>query len=441
MAIVNLHIMDEGFLLRSNSLKTNTNTSPNDKFNATFYIESPPHFLPDTFSKKVNLLDSTLREGEQTPGVSFTQEQRLDIARKLDEFGVNMIEISPIVSPLHQQATKTLIAENLNSKIIAHLRALPQDVDVALNCDAEWVAMFLSTSDIHLKDKLRLSKEEALQRAIVAVEYAEDHGLKSRFTAEDASRTDPTYLKEVALAVKEAGAEILSLPDTLGCLHPSLMYNLVKSIKEAVPDISIDVHCHNDLGMALSNSLAGVEAGAEQIHVCINGLGERAGITSLADATMALIMLYGFKTNVKTEMLTELSHFVSQSSGIPTPVLAPIVGPNAFRHKGGTHQAAVIQSPSTYEIMSPEMVGNTRKLVYGQYSGKTGVKHLLQFLGLDLTEEEVIDITQGLKEEDIEDFEIETSGKNLLDIMSFQRTLLQEKMNRRLLQKRKRKEV
>ena len=284
----------------------------------------------------------------------------------------------------------------LNTTIVIHIRSLRQDVDVALGCDPTWIAMYHSVSDIHLEHKLRISRETALERAVDVVEYAKSHGLKIRFTMEDASRSDPAFLQKMCKAVAKAGVDRISIPDTLGVLRPNGMYNLIKNVRESV-ETPLDIHCHNDLGLALANSLAGIEAGASQIHVTVDGLGERVGITSIAEVVIALNALYGLRLNVKQEMLKELSDVVSNYTGVRTPVNMPIVGENAYKHKAGTHIAAMIRNSSAYELIPPKSVGNKRRIIFGELSGKNGAAYLLKVLGLNPSVEDSINLAQGLK--------------------------------------------
>ena len=344
----------------------------------------------------VLILDSTLREGEQSPGVTFTMRQRLQIAWMLDYFGVDAIEISPIISPDHKESCKKLIKAGLSADIVLHGRALPEDIDVALDCGASWIAVYHSVSDVHLKHKLRISREEAIRRAVNAVEYAKSHGLRLRFTLEDASRADPSFLKRISKEISEAGVDRIGLPDTLGILRPEGMYNLVKAVRSVV-NIPLDVHCHNDLGLATANSLAGFEAGASQIHVTINGLGERVGIAPLAEVVMALTLIYNKKLKVKLDMLRELSDLIEMYSGVRTHESKPLVGENAYKHKAGTHIAAIIRNPVAYELVPPRTVGNKRRIIFGELSGKHGAAFLLRVLGLNPSMEEAVKLAQGLK--------------------------------------------
>jgi len=344
----------------------------------------------------VSVLDSTLREGEQSVGVSFSKRQRLQIAWMLDYFGVDSIEMSPVISESHKDSLKEMKRAGFSAQIVSHGRALPADVDVGRSCDVEWVAMYHSVSDIHLRNKLHVSREVALERSIRAVEYAKSHGLRLRFTVEDASRANPEYLSHFVKEISKAGADRIGVPDTVGIMLPHGMKRLVRLVREST-DLPIDVHCHNDLGLALANSFAGVEAGADQIHVSIDGYGERVGIASLAEVTMALRLLYGVKRQFRYEMLGELSSLVASYSNSQIPSSKPLVGKNAYTHKAGTHLAAIIQNPETYELIPPKAVGNSRRVVFGELSGKNGAAFLMKTLGLEPTAESSQRLAQGLK--------------------------------------------
>lgn len=361
--------------------------------------------------KDVRILDSTLREGEQSLGVAFSKRQRLQVAWMLDYFGVDCIEISPVISESHRESLREIIKAGFNAQIVSHGRALPADTDVGRACDAEWVAMYHSVSDIHLETKLRISREDALERSIRAVEYAKAHGLKLRFTVEDASRADPEYLTRFISAVTRAGADRIGIPDTVGVLLPQGMFRLVQLARTAT-DKPIDVHCHNDLGLALANSIAGVEAGADQIHVTIDGVGERVGIASLAEVTTALRFLHGMERDFRYEMLGELSGLLADYTKIPIHANKPLVGKNAYTHKAGTHLAAIIQNPAAYELLPPEAVGNTRRVVFGELCGKSGAAFLLRTLGIEPTQEMSRRLAQGLKNLHCGDlFELELTDK------------------------------
>ncbi len=346
--------------------------------------------------KRIRILDSTLREGEQHPGVSFTVKQRIQIAWELDYFGVDQIEISPIISPDHAEATKTIIKQGLKADIVAHGRALKEDIDVSRKCDASWVAAYLGISDIHLKDKLRISREQAMDRAVKTVEYAKSHGLKIRFTVEDGSRADPEYLINVCKAIEDAGVDRISLPDTVGTLRPIGMYNFVKMVRSEIKT-PLDVHVHNDIGFALANAFAGCDAGADQIHTTIDGIGERTGIPSLAETAVALTHLYQSENDFRLDMLVDLSRLIAQYTNIQPYDSKPLVGSSAFKHKAGTHLAAVLNNTAAYEPIHPRIVGNRRRIVFGELAGKTGAEYLMSLLGMKEDVDNAKNIAAGLK--------------------------------------------
>ena len=351
-------------------------------------------------NKKIRILDSTLREGEQHPGISFTVKQRIQIAWMLDSFGVDQIEISPVVSSDHAEATRTIIKQGLKADILAHVRAIKSDVDVAISCGATWVATYMGISDIHLSAKLKITREQAKIRALEVADYIKSHGLKARFTMEDASRTDPVFLVDMCREINHLGIERISIPDTVGIMRPTGLYNLVKMVRENIDmsRSSIDVHCHNDIGLALANALAGCDAGADQIHTTIDGLGERTGIPTLAETAVALMLIYKSNNDLRLHMLKDLSKTISQYTGLEVPASKPVVGDSAYKHKAGTHLAAILMNPSAYEILEPKIVGNRRKIVFGELAGKNGAAYLLSMLGLETSSHDAETLARGLKQ-------------------------------------------
>ncbi len=346
---------------------------------------------------RIRVLDSTLREGEQHPGVSFTNKQRIQIAWMLDYFGVDQIEISPIISEDHQRATRTIIEQGLNADIVSHGRALKGDIDVSRKCDAAWVAAYLGISDVHLRDKLRITRETAMRRAVETVEYAKSHGLKIRFTVEDGSRAEPGFLIDMCKAIEDAGADRISLPDTVGIMRPAGMHNFVSGVRAAVK-IPLDVHVHNDIGLAVANAFAACEAGADQIHTTIDGIGERTGIPPLAEVAVALTYLYGSPNDFRLNMLQDLSRLIEDYTSIKPYDSKPIVGSSAYKHKAGTHLAAILRNPAAYEPIPPQNVGNRRRIVFGELAGKTGAAYLMSLLGLDADEGRARAVAAGLKD-------------------------------------------
>lgn len=346
--------------------------------------------------KKVLLLDTTLREGEQTPGVSFTVDQKLRIARALDEVGVDMIEVGhPNVSPDIDQFVKEVAREGLRAEVIAHCRARDEDIEKALSCEVDRVAVFLGTSQSHLKSKLGKGQGEACDIVYRAIRKAREHGVKVRFTAEDAPRTDSGYLIEICQAAIEAGADRIGLPDTVGNQTPGSIRSLFQNVRQAL-NAELDAHCHNDLGLALANSLAAMEGGATCIHVTVNGLGERVGITSLCSLAVALKVVYDIDT-VRLDRLIEIGRMVAEYSGVSIPPNMPVIGDHAFSHKAGLHTTAVLKDPSTYEAFPPGMVGRDRSIVLDKFAGRDAVRWKLAQLGFPAKEEVVSMILDAIK--------------------------------------------
>ena len=343
----------------------------------------------------ITILDSTLREGEQSPGVLFKATQREHLAWELDKFGVDQIEISPIISKAHEKSLKNIIQMGLSADIISHGRALKQDIDISLRCDATWCAAYLGISKTHLNDKLRITKEKAKEIAVSTVEYAKQHGLKIRFTLEDACRADLDFVCEMTTLLEKAGVDRISLPDTVGVMIHDEMYDFFKYITlKTETKIPLDVHAHNDLGLALANSLSAIEGGASQIHTTINGIGERTGIPSLAEVSTILSRVYGNKYQL--EQLSDLSRSLEQC-GMTTAPDKPLVGANAYKHKAGTHLSAISRNPESYEAIPPETVGNTRSIVISGLSGKAGARLFLQNMGLNPTDDDCDKLTMNLK--------------------------------------------
>jgi isopropylmalate/homocitrate/citramalate synthase len=368
--------------------------SDDPNYYAHIYNES------DKDRKRIKILDSTLREGEQHPKVSFTTKQRIQIAWMLDSFGVDQIEISPVISTDHLESTRTIIKQGLKADIIAHVRAMKSDVDIAISSGASWVATYMGISDIHLSTKLKITREEAKIRALEVADYIKSHSLKARFTMEDASRTDPAFLIEMCKEMNSRGIERISIPDTVGIMRPRGMYRLVKMVYDNIDmsKTSLDVHCHNDVGLALANALTGCEAGADQIHTTIDGFGERTGIPALAETAVALTLIYKSNNDLRLHMLRDLSKTISQYTDLEIPESKPIVGDSAYKHKAGTHLAAILRNPSAYEILEPKIVGNRRKIVFGELVGKNGATYLLSLLGLETGQHEAATLARGLKE-------------------------------------------
>ncbi|MGZ7048512.1 MAG: 2-isopropylmalate synthase [Methanobacterium sp.] len=340
--------------------------------------------LPET----VRIFDTTLRDGEQTPGVAITSEEKIRIAKRLDVLGVDTIEVGfPASSSGEKEAAREILKLDLNAQVCGLARPLKGDLDAAIDCDVDYIHTFIGTSPLHREFKLKMSKEEILSKSVDAVEYIKDHGIIAEFSAEDATRTEFEYLKEVYNAVEDAGADYINVPDTVGVMVPASMNWLISNLNEYLK-IPISVHCHDDFGLAVANSLASVEAGASQVHATINGLGERAGNASLEEVVMSLIVEYGIKMDIKTENLVNLSEFVSRITGVKMPPNKAIVGENAFAHEAGIHVHGVLAKAETYEPIIPELVGHSRKIVLGKHTGAKAIKAKLDEYGIELEPEQ-----------------------------------------------------
>jgi len=347
--------------------------------------------------EKIRIFDTTLRDGEQTPGVSVNAEQKLKIALKLDEIGVDAIEAGfPVVSEGEAKAIKTIVAQGLKSEVCGLARTVQSDIDAALKCDLKYIHTFIATSDIHMKYKLNMTQEQVIDRAIWAVDYAKKHGVQVEFSAEDATRSDRNFLIKVFKEAQSAGADRIDIPDTVGYATPGYITNLVGEISSKI-SIPISMHCHDDFGHAVANSIAGINAGASCAHVTINGIGERAGNASLEEFVMALHCLYNKKTNIVTEKLYETSKYVSNAMGIIVQPNKAIIGENAFGHESGIHTHGIINNPLTYEPISPELVGRKRWLQAGKHAGAHGIKAMLEDFGIKPSEEELKEIVNTQK--------------------------------------------
>ncbi len=341
---------------------------------------------------RVRVFDTTLRDGEQTPGVSLSPEDKVRIARVLDGLGVDAIEAGfPVISDGEARAVRMICREGLSAQVCGLARADKRDIDAAADAGLSYVHAFIATSDIHLEYKLKMSREEALSRAVGSVEYAKSRGMEVEFSAEDATRTDRAFLSEVFGAVAGAGADRVDIPDTVGYSTPAYMAEIVRDAIEATGGIPVSVHCHNDFGLAVANAISGLQAGARCAHVTVNGIGERAGNASLEELVMALQCLRfgeGFETGVHSERIYAASKEVSRLAGIQVQPNKAIVGDNAFGHESGIHTHGVLSNPLTYEPISPELVGRSRWLQVGKHAGLHGMNAMLAEYGIRPTAEQ-----------------------------------------------------
>ncbi len=351
--------------------------------------------------EKLIIFDTTLRDGEQSPGASLNNKKKLEVARQLEALGVDIIEAGfPASSPGDFQAVSGVAKEIKKSKVCALARAVKTDIDAAClavkRAKKPRVHVFLATSRIHMKYKLKKAKGQILKASVWAVKYAKRKIKDIEFSPEDASRTDKGFLYEVLEAVIDAGAETINIPDTVGYATPYEFGDVIKGIRANVPNIHkavISVHCHNDLGLAVSNTLAAVLNGARQAECTINGLGERAGNASLEEIVMAISTrkdIFKLRTDIKTRDIYKTSRLVSKLTGISVQPNKAIVGGNAFAHEAGIHQDGFLKEPRTYEIMRPEDVGfGDTKLVLGKHSGRHALQARFKKMGYTLSRDEI----------------------------------------------------
>jgi len=327
----------------------------------------------------VTVFDTTLRDGEQTPGIAFTFEQKIEIARQLSAIGVHTIEAGfPASSTAEKETVAAIKKLGLETNICGLARSVKADVDACIDCDVDMIHVFIPTSDIQRENTINKTREQVLEITGEIIGYARDHVSRCMFSPMDATRTEPDYLVEVCRAAKKAGATIINIPDTVGVIAPSGMKALMTRLAKEV-DCPLDVHCHNDFGLAVANTVAAVEAGASQVQVTVNGLGERAGNADLAQTVMILESIYGVNTGIKKERLVETSRLISRFSGIGIAPTQPVVGENVFSHESGIHTQGVLKRSDTFEpgIMTPEMVGHRRRLTLGKHVGRHAVRQML----------------------------------------------------------------
>ena len=348
-------------------------------------------------SDKIYIFDTTLRDGEQTPGVALTVDEKMQIAQKLNNLGVDKIEVGfPASSKGEIESAKRINSLSLDSTLVGLARSLERDIDAVIESDLDYVHTFIGTSPLHRDYKLKMSKQAIIETAVNAVEYAKDHGLTVEFSAEDATRTARDFLFEVFNSVVDAGADFLDVPDTVGVLTPVFTRELITDIRNNF-SAPISVHFHNDFGLATANSLTAIECGANQAHVTVNGLGERTGNCSLEELVITLKVAYGIDLGLDTTRLYSLSHLVGRFTGVKMPVNKPIVGDNAFAHESGIHVHGILNNANTYEPMSPELVGHSRRIVLGKHTGANALKSKLKEYHIDLNDDQFCKVFEEIK--------------------------------------------
>ncbi len=387
--------------------------------------------LFNRFPKSVKFLDTTLRDGEQTPGVSLVPENKLRIAQRLDELGVDYIEAGfAAVSEGEMEAVSLIAKQKLKAEVSSAARGTINDIDAVLKSGASTICMIIPTSDLHIECKLHKTRDQIVKSTEECVRYAKDHGLIVEFLAEDATRSDFDYLTKVFSTAINAGADRVIACDTVGILTPERTVEIFSKLKEVLK-VPIGVHCHNDFGMAVANSVAALGSGAEEVHATINGLGERAGNAALEEIVITLKSLYKLDLGIKTELLYGTSQLVSRLTGVHVQPNKAIVGENAFTHESGIHTQGLLANPLTYEPIAPELVGGTRRISPGKHSGSHGIRASLENMGLKPSEEQFKEIFQRIKElgdkgKTVMDADVLAIAENVMGLSGKKPILLQE---------------
>ena len=328
----------------------------------------------------------------------MTPENKLRIAQRLDDFGVDVIEAGfAAVSQGELEAVKLIAQAGLHAEICSASRGVKSDIDAVAKSGADSIHLIIPVSDLHIEAKLKKTREQVLQITRDMVKHAKDSGLIVELSAEDATRADRAYLKKIFQTGIEVGADRVVACDTVGVLTPESSYDLFSDLRNSLTVPVVSVHCHNDFGMAVANTVAALRAGANQFHATVNGLGERAGNASLEETVVTLRNLYGLKLDVKLQQLYSISQLVSRLTGVYVQPNKAIVGENAFTHESGIHTQGMLAHPSTYEAIEPELVGGTRRLASGKHSGSAGIKATLAAMGLNPTEEQFNEVFQRIK--------------------------------------------
>lgn len=345
---------------------------------------------------KIYIFDTTLRDGEQAPGVALTVDEKIQIAQSLDKLGVDKIEAGFPASSNGEIESCRKIHNLVDCTTVGLARTVFKDIDAVLDADLEYMHTFIGTSPLHRDYKLKMSKEKIIETAVSAVEYGKDHGLTIEFSAEDATRTEGDFLFDVYRSVVDAGADFLNVPDTVGVLTPIVTKQLITDLKNEFTT-PISVHFHNDFGLATANTLTAIECGANQAHVTVNGIGERTGNSALEEIVVALHAAYGIDLDIDTTQLYNISDSVSRITGIKKPVNKPIVGDNAFAHESGIHVHGILNNALTYEPISPELVGHSRRIIIGKHTGANALKSKLDEFNIDLNEEQFDNVFSQIK--------------------------------------------
>lgn len=343
------------------------------------------------------VMDTTLRDGEQTPEVAFSKEEKLEIAKKLDEIGVHSIEAgSASVSKGERRTISQLMKEGLDAEIYSFCRGLKADIDHALECGVDGIHLVIPVSDLHIEKKLNKTREEIKKISEELTRYAADHGLTVEISGEDSTRAEMEFIQDVFSLAVEEGAEKACVCDTVGISTPEKMEELVSELVTKV-DVPLSVHCHDDFGLATANTISALEAGAREAHLTMNGIGERGGNAALEEVIIGLSELYDHDIDIDIEKIYLLSKIVEKYSGLTVPASKALVGENSFTHEAGIHVDGIIKDSSTYEPIDPEKIGRRRRFVVGKHSGKRAIENKLEREGYNADEDEINIIFQKIK--------------------------------------------
>ena len=387
----------------------NTQASGNSSALREMLAISPYNQLalkPLAHADRVRLFDTTLRDGEQAPGIALSAADKVRIAAALDDLGVDMMEAGfAASSEIEQDVLKQVMDMGPKAQVYSLSRSVKSDVDAVLKTGVPYIHTFIATSPLHMQYKLKMTPEQVKEKAVSTIEYARDHGLEVMFSCEDATRSDLDFMKEICVAAQEAGASSINLPDTVGVIVPQGMAYIVSEMRKVLK-VPISMHCHNDMGLAVANTLAGVEAGAEICHVTMSGIGERTGNAALEEVAVNLFANYGIEA-ISLQKIGPVSKLVERITGFPIAYNKPVIGRNAFAHESGIHVHGVMANTLTYEPFKPEMVGEERHIVIGKHSGEHSVRGRLEALGIRMPEEHMPELMAAIKEAAIGDKEID----------------------------------
>jgi isopropylmalate/homocitrate/citramalate synthase len=348
--------------------------------------------------KSIEFWDETLRDGEQTPGVHFSPEEKLEVASLLSEIGVSIVNAGiPVVSKEEARAVRLVASAGLKAKILAAARTVPADVDAVVRSGVTHIAIFVAASQVHLKFKLKMTQEEVRAASLAAVRQAKEAGLHVAFVTEDTVRAPFDFVERLYRDVQDAGADRLVVADTVGIMTPLTFRWYLTEFQRRVHPKDLSVHCHNDFGLAAANTLTAIECGARAPHVCVNGLGERAGNASLEEVVVGLEALYGVHTGIQTQKLTALSRLVEELSGIPVAANKALVGYNAFSHEAGIHTHGILAHTLTYEPLQPGVVGAQRQMILGKHTGKAAIVEKLKERGITAPDPLLLELLNRIK--------------------------------------------